>query len=66
MVKWEYRTVAFEFKQSWTGRRKIDMTAIDGQLSDLGNDGWELVSFVDTNSSLVQGPILFIFKRPQS
>lgn len=64
--KWAYRTVSIEaeFKGVFA-KSKIDFEMLNEELNRLGEQGWELVSVVDTN--LLKGEtrdIVAFLKRP--
>ena len=40
-MKWEYKTVQFEYKSLFSSR--LDADALQDDLNGLGNNGWELV-----------------------
>lgn len=52
-MKWEYTKIVFKEIHAFMGVDYLD------ELNHLGNDGWELISAINTTSVLV-----FIFKRP--
>ncbi|MFE3846153.1 DUF4177 domain-containing protein [Thermoplasmatota archaeon] len=61
MTSWEYKIMETD-KSFWSGKDKIDT---DQVLSDLGRDGWELVSVVPL-SQMGGGTttnLKFFFKR---
>ena len=64
--KWAYRTIsiAAEFNGAFA-RSHIDFQLLNEELNRLGEQGWELVSVMDTN--LVQGQtrdVVAFLKRP--
>ena len=63
-MKWEYRTLKLHAQQGWGG--EFDEQAFDRMLNELGEQGWELVSTLDTN--LGGGGtryLVAVFKRPR-
>jgi len=63
MSGWEYRTVKLDATGFLGG--KVDETELDRLLNDLGREGWDLVTAMDTNTG--QGAtrhVLYTFKRP--
>jgi len=62
MDKWEYKTVQFEAKGFMGGI--LDLQSFQGELNDLGREGWELVTCFDTNMSQGQSRyVIAVFKR---
>ena len=58
----------FEYKTFKTRPKGIWQSALDTQelelyLNKLGNEGWELVSAIGTNSGGATNEIIFLFKR---
>jgi Domain of unknown function (DUF4177) len=63
-LKWEYMTVMFAATGFWLGG-KLDGNAFNDELNKLGEQGWELVSVFDTNTSNGQTRDVFaVLKRP--
>ena len=63
MDKWEYKTVKLD-TTTWIGSGNIEETQLDDQMNRLGNEGWELVSALDTNATGgISKYIVTIFKR---
>ncbi len=63
-MKWEYFTVAFVASGFWLGG-KLDGNAFNAKLNEMGQQGWELMSVFDTNTSSGQTRDVFaVFKRP--
>jgi hypothetical protein len=65
MTHWEYTTVTINTKRRWAGTG-FDVHAFEAQISDLGSEGWELVSMTSLNE--VQGrtvEVIAVFKRPK-
>jgi hypothetical protein len=61
-VQWEYRTVKFDVSGFWAP--KVDSNKIDGELNQLGRQGWELVAALDTAwSQGASREIVAFFKR---
>ena len=50
MDKWEYKTIKLD-TTTWIGTGNIEENQLDQQMNDLGEQGWELVSALDTNST---------------
>jgi len=61
MTSWEYKVMKTD-KHFWTGKDKTDPELI---LSDLGRDGWELVSVVPLSQAGggTTTNLQFFFKR---
>lgn len=49
-MKWEYKTVQFEYKGLFSS--KLDADALQDDLNNLGNSGWELVDLEFNMGSL--------------
>ncbi len=65
-MQWEYRTLAFETQLSLRGGR-INGQELTDQLNRLGEQGWELVSVFDTNTSSGSTREVFaVLKRPMN
>lgn len=61
-MKWEYKTLKLA-TTGWMGG-KLDEVKLDAMLNDLGSQGWELVSALDTNQCDGQTrDVIVIFKR---
>lgn len=63
-MQWEYRTLKLHAQQGWGG--EFDAQAFDRMLDEHGEQGWELVSALDTG--LVGGGtryVVAILKRPR-
>jgi hypothetical protein len=59
-MRWQYRTIVFEFqKDGLLGDRFIDDEEVEQTLNEQGRVGWELV-----NATMVQEGLLTVFKRP--
>lgn len=64
-MRWEYRTIKIDTKGFFVGG-KVDETALDQVMNRLGNQGWELVSALNTHREGGKSRhILAIFKREQ-
>lgn len=64
MTRWEYRVVKLGIG-GFTGP-KVDTPKLERALDELGGDGWELVSTLDTNIAQGSSDELVLFlKRPQ-
>ena len=67
LMKWEYKTLKIEpEKKFWSWGGDLDSEGVDSQLNLMGQQGWELVSAFDTNSSTHGATrfVVLIFKRP--
>lgn len=67
-TKWEYKTLKIEPDNGWsellTGGA-VNAEAADAQMNRLGQEGWELVSALDTNEQEGRTRfVLLVFKRP--
>jgi hypothetical protein len=63
MTHWEYKTIRLA-ATGWVGGN-LDFTAFEALLNDLGQQGWELVSTFDTNTSTGSTKdVVAVFKRP--
>ena len=63
VVHWEYRTVKFPASGGFLGGR-IDTTAFNVMLNDLGEHGWELINALATSQGYGWSrEIVAIFKR---
>ncbi len=63
MQHWEYKTIKFKTSGFFSGGN-LDQQEFEESLNELGFQGWELVSAVDTNK--IHGTsnyIIAIFKR---
>jgi len=64
MPEWEYKT---EVLTSMVGREKLRLDDLDDTLSELGRDGWELVSLtLDADLRGARNGHLLVLKRPKS
>lgn len=62
MEQFEYYTYQYD-TTGWFGG-KVDSEELENDFNELGRDGWELVSSVDTNQTNGSTKsILFVFKR---
>ena len=62
-MRWEYQTLKVK-PSFWLG--KVDNDDLRGQLNELGAQGWELVTVLDTNyGEGTTHEIVFVFKRPE-
>ncbi len=62
MIRWQYRTIVFEFqKDGLLGDRFIDDEEVEKTLNEQGRDGWELVS-----ATMIQDGLLTLLKRLDS
>lgn len=62
MDKWEYKSVKIETTGFFGG--KVDTDTFDRAANELGEEGWEMISCFDTNSS--EGAsryVIAVFKR---
>ena len=63
--KWEYKTIKLAATGFLGG--KFNETTLDAFMNDLGRQGWELVSALDTNKSWRETrDVVVIFKRQLS
>ena len=64
MTKWEYLIVKTDDPSMFS--QKIDFVGLQKHISVLGDEGWELVSAMDTNrhEGKTQNVVLY-FKRPK-
>ena len=61
-MKWEYKTIKLKTKGFF--ETKFDEAELDSFMNQLGNDGWELVTGLDTNDMLGETrDVVVIFKR---
>ena len=63
MKKWEYLIVTAKTSSVFTV--KIDFESLQQEISQLGEEGWELVSTSDRNQNGNTKDIALYFKRPQ-
>jgi hypothetical protein len=59
MTSWEYKIIKTE-KSFWSGEDKNDTRQI---LTDLGRDGWELVSVIPLSQGGTTNGLQFFFKK---
>ena len=59
MTSWEYKVMKTEIS-IWSGKEKTDPEQF---LSELGRDGWELVSVVPLSQGGTTNNLQFFFKR---
>jgi len=59
MTSWEYNIIKTE-KSFWSGEDKTDT---EQELTDLGRNGWELVSVVSLSQGGTTNGLQFFFKR---
>lgn len=63
MEKWEYKTIKFQIGTFWGGV-KVDENYLEMVLNEAGENGWELVSSVDTSQYQGQSnELVVIMKR---
>jgi hypothetical protein len=63
-MKWEYKTVQFEYQSLFSS--KLDADALQDDLNNLGNSGWELVDLeFNTGSLATNVGAIAILKRPK-
>jgi hypothetical protein len=67
ITRWEYRTLTIDVAQGmFTESGVVDEDALTSMLNVAGNEGWELVSALDTT---VQGGrsrfVVMLLKRPR-
>lgn len=65
-MKWEYETVRLAAPVSDYSESKVEevLNQLGPQLNELGEQGWELVSTLDTKALGYTKFIVAIFKRP--
>ena len=64
-MNWEYRTIRIAVKQGWNeSKGAIETSDTDDLLNRYGEQGWELVTALDTEHSTGTAAIFCIFKRP--
>lgn len=62
-MRWEYKTIKIDAKGTFAGG-KVDENALDQLMNRLGEQGWELVSALDTSMEGGKSRhVLAIFKR---
>ncbi|NLK88057.1 MAG: DUF4177 domain-containing protein [Clostridiaceae bacterium] len=62
MERWQYQTVQFEATGFMGGI--INLDNFQGELNQLGSEGWELVTCFDTNMNQGQSRyVIAVFKR---
>lgn len=60
-MKWQYRTIVFEFaKDGLLGDKYINDEEMEATLNEQGNQGWNLVNVV-----MIQEGLLAVLKRPE-
>jgi hypothetical protein len=65
-MKWEYRTIKLAATGFLMGG-KIDEAKLDQMMNDLGAQGWELASAIDTNEAYGSTrDVVVIFKRQKT
>jgi hypothetical protein len=65
-MKWEYRTIKLAATGFLMGG-KIDEAKLDQMMNDLGEQGWELASAIDTNEAYGSTrDVVVIFKRQKT
>jgi len=63
-MKWEYKTVQFEYQGLFSS--KLDADALQDDLNNLGNSGWELVDLEFNMGGLATNVgAIAILKRPK-
>jgi hypothetical protein len=63
MERWEYKTLKFKIGSFWGGV-KVKENEFEVMLNDAGDQGWELVSSLDTSEHQGQSKeIIVIMKR---
>ncbi len=59
-MRWGYKTVHFQLKkEGLLGNAFLDEVEVEESLNEFGQDGWELVSMLETDDGLIA-----IFKKP--
>lgn len=64
MKKWEYLIVTAQAASIFS--TKIDFEKLQSQISELGDEGWELTGTSDRNMNGNTRDIALYFKRPQT
>lgn len=64
-MKWEYMTVVADARSGFLGG-KFDAQALTNRLNELGREGWELVTAVDTNMYSGQSRDLVLLLKRQT
>ena len=64
MITWEYLIVTAKVASIFS--TKIDFEKLQEQISELGDEGWELVSTTDSHMNGTTRDIALYFKRPQT
>ncbi|WP_239616803.1 DUF4177 domain-containing protein [Cohnella mopanensis] len=62
MERWEYKTLKFKIGSFW-GRVKVDENEFETALNAAGDQGWELVSSLDTNEYQGQSKELIVIMK---
>jgi hypothetical protein len=63
-MKWEYKTVQFEYQGLLTST--LDADALQSDLNNLGNNGWELIDLEFNMGGLAtKVAAIAILKRPK-
>jgi hypothetical protein len=63
MRRFEYRTVKCDIGGKWFSAAEFDPGTLDVVLNSHGQQGWELVSSIDTNQGGTSRYLVLIFKR---
>ncbi len=64
MRTFEYLTMAIG-TSGWFSGGKIDLEALNRRLNELGQEGWELVSTVDTNKNYGEPREVILFLKKE-
>ncbi len=63
MDKFEYKTLTIALKKAAFSSRKIDGESLSKELNEFGENGWELVSKIDSVTDGWTSQIVLVFKR---
>lgn len=61
-MNWEYKTIKLD-TYGFFGA-KVDHGRLEQEMNELGQQGWELVTTLDTNSTGTTTSIVLLLKRP--
>lgn len=63
MPQYEYKTLEFATPSTWK-TIKVNSEELEAQLNELGRQGWELTTSLDTNIYGYTQKVILILKRP--
>ena len=63
MKKFEYKTIEFEPRGKFFQSIKMDSSALENQLNEMGIKGWELVNSTDYSIQGYIQKVIMFFKR---